>query len=171
MRSADHSLARLIIAAAALVLIAVAPTGGVAQDAEQNGSERVLQSGLTERVRVFLRQIDFLVVDKAAAQTAPSKEAAKEGELAEKQVAKVEKPVGPADEFNRDSLNIIILYWYHPPAYWDFLALNQRVNTQIMQEFEKEGIKFAFPTTTTHLGRDVQKPFEIVIAGETQLLG
>ena len=75
------------------------------------------------------------------------------------------------NEFNRDSLNIIILYWYHPPAYWDFLALNQRVNTQIMKEFEKEGIKFAFPTTTTHLARDDQQPFEISVAGDTQLPG
>jgi len=75
------------------------------------------------------------------------------------------------NEFNRDSLNIIFVYWYHPPAYWDFLALNQRVNTQIMQEFEEEGIKFAFPTTTTHLARDDQQPFEISVSGESQLTG
>lgn len=73
------------------------------------------------------------------------------------------------NEFNRDSLNIIVLYWYHPPAFWDFLALNQRVNTQIMQEFENEGIKFAFPTTTTYLARDDQRPFEISVSGESQL--
>ena len=54
------------------------------------------------------------------------------------------------NEFNRDSLNILVLYWYHPPAYWNFLAFNQRVNTQIMREFEKEGIRFAFPTSTTY---------------------
>ncbi|MBW1860701.1 MAG: mechanosensitive ion channel family protein [Deltaproteobacteria bacterium] len=65
------------------------------------------------------------------------------------------------NEFNRDSLNIIFIYWYHPPNYWDFLALNQRVNTQIMQEFEKEGIKFALPETTTHVARDVQHPLEV----------
>jgi MscS family membrane protein len=58
------------------------------------------------------------------------------------------------NEFNPDSLNIIMLYWYHPPDYWAFLAFNQRVNTQIMQEFEKEGINFAFPTTRTYLTQD-----------------
>lgn len=65
------------------------------------------------------------------------------------------------NEFNRDSLNIIIIYWYHPPDYWAFLALNQLVNTQIMREFEKEGIRFALPETTTHLARDVQHPLEV----------
>ena len=29
-----------------------------------------------------------------------------------------------------------------------------------MQEFEKKGIKFALPETTTHVARDVQHPFE-----------
>lgn len=66
------------------------------------------------------------------------------------------------NEFNRDSLNIIMLYWYHPPAYWDFLAFNQRVNTQIMQEFEKEGIQFAFPTTTTYLKQDNNQPLSVM---------
>ncbi|MBE9581344.1 MAG: mechanosensitive ion channel family protein [Proteobacteria bacterium] len=65
------------------------------------------------------------------------------------------------NEFNRDSLNIILIYWYHPPDYWAFLALNQRVNTQIMQEFEEEGIKFALPETTTHVARDVQHPPDV----------
>jgi len=64
------------------------------------------------------------------------------------------------NEFNRDSLNIIILYWYHPPDYWGFLAFNQRVNTQIMKDFEAEGIKFAFPTTTNYLAQDAEKPFQ-----------
>lgn len=50
------------------------------------------------------------------------------------------------NEFNDDSLNILVLYWYHPPNYWDFNALNQKVNLEIMKAFEKEGIKFAPPT-------------------------
>jgi len=69
------------------------------------------------------------------------------------------------NEFNPDSLNIIVLYWYHPPNYWDFLDFNQRVNMQIMQEFEKEGIKFAFPTTTTHLAPDDQNPLLVSLTG------
>jgi MscS family membrane protein len=75
------------------------------------------------------------------------------------------------NEFNPDSLNLIMLYWYHPPAYWDFLALNQRVNTQIMQEFEKEGISFAFPTTTTYLAHDDHRPLQLSIASNSEQVG
>ena len=52
------------------------------------------------------------------------------------------------NEFNRDSLNIIVLFWYHPPDYWAFMALSQRINKQIMQAFETEGIAFALPSQT-----------------------
>jgi len=64
------------------------------------------------------------------------------------------------NEFNRDSLNIIILYWYHPPDYWGFLAFNQSVNTRIMKAFEAEGIRFALPATTNYLAQDAEKPFQ-----------
>ena len=58
------------------------------------------------------------------------------------------------NEINRDSLNIIILFWYHPPDYWAFMALNQSINLQIMREIEKEGIKLALPSTTAYLTQD-----------------
>ena len=54
------------------------------------------------------------------------------------------------NEFNRDSLNIIVIFWYHPPDYWAFMALSQRINKQIMQAFEKEGIAFALPSQTVY---------------------
>jgi MscS family membrane protein len=73
------------------------------------------------------------------------------------------------NEFNRASLNILMLYWYHPPDYWGFLAYNERVNKQIMQDFEKEGIKFAFPTTTTYLTQRDGEPLHISLGGEAQL--
>jgi len=69
------------------------------------------------------------------------------------------------NEFNPASLNILMLYWYHPPDYWGFLAFNGRVN----QEFEKEGIKFAFPTTTTYLTQKDGDPLHISLGGEAQL--
>ena len=75
------------------------------------------------------------------------------------------------NEFNPASLNIIVLYWYHPPNYWDFLDFNQRVNMQIMQEFEKEGIKFAFPTITTYLTPDDQNPLKVSLTGSPQQPG
>jgi MscS family membrane protein len=70
------------------------------------------------------------------------------------------------NEFNRDSLNIIILYWYHPPDYWGFLAFNQGVNMQIMKDFEAEGIKFAFPTTTNYLAQDADRAFQFGLPSE-----
>jgi len=64
------------------------------------------------------------------------------------------------NEFNSDSLNIMMIYWYFPPNYWDFLAFTEKVNLQIMREFAAEGIDFAFPTQTTYLeqadGKSIQ---------------
>jgi len=61
------------------------------------------------------------------------------------------------NEINRDSLNILILFWYHPPDYWAFMKLNQSINLQIMREFEKEGIKLALPSTSTYLTQDAEQ--------------
>ena len=55
------------------------------------------------------------------------------------------------NNFNPASLNLMVIYWYHPAAYWEYMAHCQQVNLQIMREFEKEGIKFAFPTQTAYL--------------------
>lgn len=54
-------------------------------------------------------------------------------------------------DFNADSLNIMILYWYSPPDYWKFMEFSEKVNLAIMREFESNGIEFAFPSTTTYL--------------------
>jgi MscS family membrane protein len=63
------------------------------------------------------------------------------------------------NEFNRDSLNIMIFYWYHPADYWAYCEFSEKVNVQIMEVFEKEGIKFALPTSTTYLaGVDEKLP-------------
>ena len=50
------------------------------------------------------------------------------------------------DKFSRDSLNIVIFYWYHPPEYWDFLNFSQKINTAILKSLENEGIKLAPPS-------------------------
>ena len=54
-------------------------------------------------------------------------------------------------EFAACSLDIMVIYWYHPPEYWDYLAFSERVNMQILNRFNDEGIEFAFPTQTIHL--------------------
>jgi MscS family membrane protein len=61
-------------------------------------------------------------------------------------------------EFNPDSPNIAVRYWYHPEKLWKAKAFGQKVNLKIMQEFRKEGIKFAFPTTTTYLAQEDEQP-------------
>jgi MscS family membrane protein len=73
------------------------------------------------------------------------------------------------NEFNDASLNIIMLYWFHPPDYWLYLDFTERVNLQIMRAFEEEGIEFAFPTTTNYLAHDSRRPLHISISGESPL--
>jgi MscS family membrane protein len=65
------------------------------------------------------------------------------------------------NEFNDCSLNLIMIAWFHPPSYWDYLQWCEQINLRIMEEFEKEGIEFAFPTTTTYLAQDSKRPLSI----------
>jgi len=57
------------------------------------------------------------------------------------------------NEFNDWSLNLLMIYWYHPPDYWDYLAFTHRLNLEILERFNAEGIAFAFPTQTLHVER------------------
>ncbi len=72
------------------------------------------------------------------------------------------------NEFNDTSLNIMMIYWYHPPDYWNFMSFSERINLAIMKAFEAEGIEFAFPTTTTYLAQDKRRPLSISVSGERQ---
>ncbi len=47
------------------------------------------------------------------------------------------------NEFNPDSFNIRIIYWYHPPDYWKFLAFAERLNLEIFRAFEEQGVTFS----------------------------
>lgn len=55
------------------------------------------------------------------------------------------------DDFERDHLNLRMIYWYHPPNYWEYTAHADRVNRQILDAFEAEGIAIALPAFTTRL--------------------
>lgn len=70
------------------------------------------------------------------------------------------------NEFNDASLNIIMLYWFHPADYWLYMAFTERVNLQIMRAYEAEGIEFAFPTTTNYLAHDSRRPLQISISSD-----
>jgi MscS family membrane protein len=70
------------------------------------------------------------------------------------------------NEYNSYSLNILVLYWYHPADYWGYMKFSQGVNLQIVRDFQKEGIKFAFPTTTTYLSQDDSQPLYVNLGGK-----
>ncbi|MBN1798502.1 MAG: mechanosensitive ion channel family protein [Spirochaetales bacterium] len=57
-------------------------------------------------------------------------------------------------DFTDSSLNIFAIYWYHPPAYWDYMKHAEYVNLEILKRFNKAGIDFAFPTQTVELAPD-----------------
>lgn len=65
------------------------------------------------------------------------------------------------NDFNADSLNILVVYWFHPPEYWDYLEHAHWINVQIMERSKAEGIDFAFPTQTLHLAGDEKRPLTV----------
>jgi len=69
------------------------------------------------------------------------------------------------NDLNADSLNIFVMYWYAPPAYWDFMDHGQRLHLRIFEEFEKAGIEFAFPTQTLYLAGDPKRELAVRMLG------
>lgn len=65
------------------------------------------------------------------------------------------------DEFNADSLNIRIFYWFHPNDYWAYLEHAQRFNLMLLDAFNEAGIDFAFPTRTLHLAGDAKRELSL----------
>ena len=57
-------------------------------------------------------------------------------------------------DFNADSLNIIVYYWFIPPDWWKYLAFNHDFNMELLERYNEEGIEFAFPTQTIYVKKD-----------------
>lgn len=74
------------------------------------------------------------------------------------------------NEFNAASLNIMVIYWYHPPNYWDYMAFTEKFNKEVFRRFNEEEIDFAFPTQTLYLAGDASRPLTIGIRGEQDSL-
>jgi MscS family membrane protein len=75
-------------------------------------------------------------------------------------------------DFNDWSLNILVIYWYHPPDYWAYLAFGEQFNLEVFKRFNKEGIEFAFPTQTLYLANDDKRQLAVRRLGEqTSLQG
>jgi MscS family membrane protein len=73
------------------------------------------------------------------------------------------------NELNADSLNIMAIYWYHPPNYWDYMAFTERFNQEVFRRFNEEGIDFAFPSQTLYLAGDPSRPLNVGARTETGL--
>lgn len=65
------------------------------------------------------------------------------------------------NNFNDSSLNLFAIYWYHPPAYWDYMQFTDQVNTAILDRFNQAGIEFAYPTQTVHLSGQSALPADV----------
>lgn len=65
------------------------------------------------------------------------------------------------NEFNAASLNILVIYWYHPPIFFDYLAFTERFNKELLTRFNAEGIDFAFPSQTLYLAGDKKRPIQM----------
>ena len=48
-------------------------------------------------------------------------------------------------DLKESSIGIFMIYWFHPPDYWTFLAFSEQVNLQMSQQFEAAEITFATP--------------------------
>ncbi len=69
-------------------------------------------------------------------------------------------------DFNDWALNLLMIYWYHPPEYWDYMAFTERVNMEILEQFNAEGIEFAFPSQSIYLAgtssnNDAEQPLTL----------
>ena len=65
------------------------------------------------------------------------------------------------EEFNPDSLSIVVFYWYEPPDYWAFMEFGERINLEIVRRFAEAGIKLAPPTSTTQITNEAGDPVEL----------
>jgi MscS family membrane protein len=65
------------------------------------------------------------------------------------------------NDFNSTSLNIMVLAWYHPAEYWQYMDWLQQTCFKILNAFEAEEIDFAFPTQTVYLAGDNKRELAI----------
>ena len=54
-------------------------------------------------------------------------------------------------DFNPDSLNIVVYYWFNPPEWWEYMEFTHDFNMELLSRFNEAGIEFAFPTQTLHV--------------------
>lgn len=71
-------------------------------------------------------------------------------------------------EFNSDSFNIRIIYWYLPPDRWSVYAFSEKVNLAIFRAFAEQGIQFSLPLPHSYWKHDEkQGPLEVSLVDHT----
>jgi MscS family membrane protein len=78
------------------------------------------------------------------------------------------------DSFGDFSLNIAVTVWWHhkvdgeflDPDYGCFARWLHQTDMDILRIFDKEGLDFAFPTTTTYLAGDKSRVPEVKIISD-----
>jgi MscS family membrane protein len=86
----------------------------------------------------------------------------------------MQEPLPPRvffNEFNPDSLNISVTYWYHPPRRWKAIQFDETVNLAMMQRFAEAGIKLAPPTSKTYLSPEDGKTAGGLLPGKNSQTG
>jgi len=58
------------------------------------------------------------------------------------------------NQFAASSLNIRVIHWYDSTDFKEYLAGIQGINLKIKEQFDREGISFAFPTQTLYVKQD-----------------
>jgi small-conductance mechanosensitive channel len=69
------------------------------------------------------------------------------------------------NDYNATSFNIQIVYWYAPPDWWEYMELCERINYRIMEEFDRLGVEFAFPSKAMHVRMEAPPEFGRSVAG------
>jgi small-conductance mechanosensitive channel len=57
-------------------------------------------------------------------------------------------------EYGAYALNFEIVYWIENPDYNIYMDIQQAINLEIFQRFEKEGIEFAYPSQSIYINND-----------------
>ena len=58
------------------------------------------------------------------------------------------------EKFSESSLDLLVIYWYHPPDYWAYMDFTNNLNMQILEKFNAAGIDFAFPSRSLYLNHE-----------------
>ncbi|NLB66305.1 MAG: mechanosensitive ion channel family protein [Lentisphaerae bacterium] len=58
------------------------------------------------------------------------------------------------NEFKEDSLNLVIIYWYHPGDYWQHMVFAEKLNLELLSRLQAAGIELAYPTQTVRMVKE-----------------